>query len=324
MFSDVFSGLVHLYLNVTLGPKTMYILKRMTKKQVLIFRNFFLTLFIGCTLFGCATKPPQVTPPSPSENPWSKIKNPTLGSPQSIGVYTAGCIRGALSLPATGIGYQVMRPSRNRFYGHPQLLQFIQDFGKQIRSKKGGDLLIGDMGMPRGGPTLSGHASHQTGLDVDIWFIQAKKNQVFSPAEREHLSAPSMVLDDFEKLNWKHWTKHKMKLLKAAAEFNSVQRIFVNPVIKREVCAHYKGEPWVSKLRPWWFHGEHFHVRLQCPQGDLTCAIQEAVPEGDGCDATLEDWFTPQTKLKEKDMREHPTKAQMPTLPKLCADVLKE
>ncbi len=37
-----------------------------------------------------------------------------------------------------------------------------------------GTVLIGDMGMPAGGRFNGGHASHQTGLDVDI-FLQLPK-----------------------------------------------------------------------------------------------------------------------------------------------------
>lgn len=262
--------------------------------------------------------------PVPVNDPWKTVKTPTHGAVESIGEYAAGCIRGAKKIPLTGPGYQVMRLSRNRFYGHPLLLQFLADFGREVLEKFGADILIGDMGQPRGGPTLSGHASHQIGLDVDVWFTTTPAGHVMTTQERENVSAPSMVIDDFERLDMKYWTPQKMDMLKLAASSPLVQRIFVNPVIKREVCKNFKNESWVSKLRPWWFHEEHFHVRLFCAQGDSLCAVQEAVPVGDGCDATLDDWFTPASKAKEKDMREHPTAAVMPKLPKVCDDVLKE
>jgi hypothetical protein len=35
----------------------------------------------------------------------------------------------------------------------------------------GKGLYIGDISQPRGGPMTSGHASHQIGLDADIWML---------------------------------------------------------------------------------------------------------------------------------------------------------
>ncbi len=49
--------------------------------------------------------------------------------------------------------------------------------------------------QPRGGPTLSGHASHQTGLDADIW-LTPMPNRQLSRKEREDTSAVMMVRDD--------------------------------------------------------------------------------------------------------------------------------
>ena len=115
-----------------------------------------------------------------------------------------------------------------------------------------------------------------------------------------------------------------MDLIKLAALHPGVQRIFVNPVIKRELCGKYKGEAWMTKVRPWWFHQEHFHVRLYCAPGDVTCVPQDETPPGDGCDQTLSDWFTPESNQKEKELRETPCQAMLPTLPALCSEVLKE
>ena len=42
---------------------------------------------------------------------------------------------------------------------------------------------VGDMAQPRGGPLPFGHASHQTGLDVDIWFTLTPRPRLV-PAAR--------------------------------------------------------------------------------------------------------------------------------------------
>jgi len=58
-----------------------------------------------------------------------------------------------------------------------------------------GDTAYCDLGQPRGGPTLSGHRSHQSGLDVDIWFLLSKQaaSRTLAYNERETWGAPSVL-----------------------------------------------------------------------------------------------------------------------------------
>jgi penicillin-insensitive murein DD-endopeptidase len=259
-----------------------------------------------------------------SAHDWAKITTPTDSHDggQSIGSYNSGCVSGAVALPLEGTGYQVMRLSRKRYYGHQNLIQFIQQLGNITASEKIGTLLIGDLGQPRGGPTLSGHRSHQTGLDVDIWFLMLGKNNNFllSSNERESWSAPSMVdmrSDTISDL----WSPTHEKVLEIAARQPEVARIFVNPSIKRELCNHKtdtSGE-WLRKIRPWSKHNDHFHVRLKCPEHNRQCDEQEPLPEGDGCDASLAWWFTAEAKSPAKNKPEPP-----PPLPELCQRVLND
>ncbi len=103
--------------------------------------------------------------------PWQKITQPVPGSAQSIGSFSNGCIVGADTLPIQSEHYQVMRTDQRRYFGHPDLVMFIQRLSSQVSNLGMGTVLIGDMGMPAGGRFNGGHASHQTGLDVDI-FLQ--------------------------------------------------------------------------------------------------------------------------------------------------------
>jgi len=255
---------------------------------------------------------------------WAKVTKPTAnsGNAQSIGSYTAGCISGAVSLPNNGSGFQTMRLSRKRSFGHPDLKQFIEHLGQITSNQHLGVLLIGDMGQPRGGPTLSGHRSHQTGLDVDIWFLLSKhaENHILSVSDRETWSAPSVLLAATDTLDYKQWSLANEKVLKVAADMPEVDRIFVNPSIKRELCHRYANEDWLRKIRPWWKHDDHFHVRLKCPKNSTACQAQEPLPLGDGCDAGLDWWFSEEAK--------HPVPTKAPqvelVLPKLCESVLKE
>ena len=101
--------------------------------------------------------------------PWQKIDHPVAGAPQAVGGFANGCIIGAQPLPLNSPNYQVMRTDQRRYFGHPDLLAFIQRLSSQANQKALGTVLIGDMAMPAGGRFSSGHASHQSGLDVDIW-----------------------------------------------------------------------------------------------------------------------------------------------------------
>jgi penicillin-insensitive murein endopeptidase len=137
---------------------------------------------------------------------------------------------------------------------------------------------------------LTGHVSHQIGLDADIWLIPMPA-RTLTAGEREEMSSVGMVRDDRLDVDQRTWTPSHLAVLRAAASDPSVQRIFVNAAIKRAVCRTAAGEPWVGKLRPERGHDSHFHVRLFCPPGSA-CIAQEPTPPGDGCDDTLEWWFT--------------------------------
>ncbi len=254
---------------------------------------------------------------------WAMVTQPTHDTlAQSIGNYNAGCISGAVSLPIDGVGYQVMRLSRKRYYGHPNLKQFIEKLGQSADNQNLGSLLIGDLGQPRGGPTLSGHRSHQTGLDVDIWFLLSTNasSTHLSFNERETLGAPSMLKAQSDNIDLTKWSKENEKILELAAQQPEVDRIFVNPSIKRELCTHLADKDWLRKIRPWWQHEDHFHVRLKCPNDNKFCQGQEPLPTGNGCDSGLAWWFSEEAK--------HPSKPQAPPkpleLPKLCNNVLNQ
>jgi penicillin-insensitive murein endopeptidase len=257
---------------------------------------------------------------------WAKITKPTAnaGQSESIGAYTHGCISGAAVLPLEGTGYQVMRLSRHRYYGHSDLIGFIEKLGQFAATEKLGSLLIGDLGQPRGGPTLSGHRSHQTGLDVDVWFLlseEAAKREL-TENERETWGAPSFVNMKNDTVN-NRWTEAHERILEAAAQQPDVDRIFVNPSIKQALCDNYHEvagtAQWLRKIRPWRRHDDHFHVRLKCPSDNKHCEGQEPLPKGDGCDASLAWWFTYEAKHPKKEKKLPP-----PPLPALCEEVLDE
>ncbi|MEA3292363.1 MAG: penicillin-insensitive murein endopeptidase [Pseudomonadota bacterium] len=250
---------------------------------------------------------------------WSNFKQPKAGAASSIGRYNSGCLQGGRALPLQGDGYQVMRVSRNRYYGHPELVRFVSRLGDRVRREKLGVMLVGDLSMPRGGPFASGHRSHQTGLDVDIGLRLDLPSLPVSA--REDLQSLSMVKPGRYAIDPAHWSLGQARLIELAAEDPSVARIFVNAVIKRELCRSTRGDRnWLRNVRPWFGHRAHLHVRLRCPEQSRGCVSQLEPPPGDGCGAELASWFPDPNRKPQKSK---PPKPRAP-LPAQCTAMLRE
>ena len=260
-------------------------------------------------------------PAVPAE--WAAARTPTKGPAASVGGYSAGCLEGSAALPHSGPGFELLHLGRHRGFGHPDLVAYIKRLGAAVKKKKLGMLLVGDMGQVRGGPTPTGHKSHQTGLDVDLgyafpdWALRRHP----TAEERESTMAPAVVDLNAGKLN-DRWGPRVASLLELAASDPAVDRIFVNPVIKRELCTHAKPAmlPWLRKLRPWWGHHDHFHARLRCPAGNDQCTAQDPLPPDDGC-AKLAWWFSEDAK-KTREKKAEEQAAGPPPLPARCREVL--
>ena len=185
----------------------------------------------------------------------------------AIGYYPRGCLQGGVELPVTGPNWQVMRVSRNRNWGHPELIKFLERFAPLAAKATGWHgILVGDMAQPRGGPLPFGHMSHQIGLDVDIWFMP-EPDHTLSKEERDTISASNLVAADGLHINPKTWTPADVAFIKTAAEQPEVERVLVNAAIKKELCRvkDKKTDGWMDKVRPWYGHADHIHVRLKCP-----------------------------------------------------------
>jgi penicillin-insensitive murein endopeptidase len=230
----------------------------------------------------------------PAKVLFGAAKSPAPMAARAIGFYAKGCLAGAKALPVDGPAWQAMRLSRNRNWGHPELIALVEKLAMDARKYDGWHgLLVGDISQPRGGPMLTGHASHQVGLDADIWLTQMPDRRL-TQKEREELSATSMLADDRVSVNPKVWTDAHVRLLKRAASYPNVERIFVHPAIKKALCeaAPKDGDrAWLHKIRAYWGHYYHFHVRIACPKGSGNCEHQPGVPNDDGCGKELEHWL---------------------------------
>jgi penicillin-insensitive murein endopeptidase len=99
-----------------------------------------------------------------------------------------------------------MRTSRNRNWAHPALVSLIEKLASDAKQNDGWNgLLVGDLSQPRGGPMLTGHASHQIGLDADVWFTPMP-DHVLTDKERESL-VPIDMVKDRSTLNHDTWTE---------------------------------------------------------------------------------------------------------------------
>ena len=245
-------------------------------------------------------------------------------APAAFGSYAKGCAAGLVQLPETGPTWQAMRLSRNRNWGHPETVDFIKKLSRKATQQGWAGLYVGDLSQPRGGPMLTGHRSHQIGLDADIWMNPAASMSL-SANQRENISAISMRRSNGAFVNSK-WTRGHHEVLKAAASDPRVARIFVFPGAKVQMCKDAKGDrSWLRKIRPWWGHHYHFHVRLSCPKGAAGCVNQNPPPAGDGC-ADAQQWVDNILNPPPPDPNAPPPKKRrelrLADLPNQCFGVL--
>ena len=255
------------------------------------------------------------------QNSWGKVRGPSGGPPSVVGSYSNGCISGAGAIPRFGPGYVVLRPQRNRFWGHPALIGFLGDLALPY-AKTGEALLIADISQPRGGP-VSGHASHQIGLDADIRLTivpRAKVTDVYRE-KPPHISMLGQGAKPGRRsIDPKRFSDRQTALIRSAARDPRVDRLFVNPVIKRALCRRVKTDrSWLRKVVPWYGHDAHMHVRLYCPPGSPACVRQKALPPGDGCGANLAWWFTKEPYKPRKGG----VRRSRPLLPRACGGILR-
>lgn len=212
-------------------------------------------------------------------------------SAASHGFYSKGCLGGAVGMPMDGPNWQVMRLSRNRRWGHPELIKTIQELSFKAKSDGWNGILVGDISQPRGGPMLTGHRSHQIGLDADLWFTPMP-NKRYTYRQREDTSAISMLKRRSVYVDDKKWTKAHERILYHAAKFPTVERILVHAGIKKKLCDTVTGDrSWLNKIRPYYGHHYHFHVRLGCQPGSPYCKRQNPTGSDIGCGAKLDWWF---------------------------------
>ena len=278
---------------------------------------------ILAALCAMALLSPLPAPAQTAQSLFSARSTPSPHEAHPIGRHAQGCLAGGEQLPETGPTWQAMRLSRNRNWGHSEAISFIREFSHEATRLGWRGLYIGDIGQPRGGPA-GGHASHQIGLDIDIWLLPPARLDL-SRAERERISSLNVRAANERQVN-SNWTPYHHALLERAARDPRVERIFITPPVKLQMCADApaRDRGWLAKIRPWWGHNTHFHVRLKCPAGTPGCVAPDPLPHGDGC-AEAVWWVT--DALAPPDPNAPPPAPPRPPLrladlPSQCAQVL--
>jgi penicillin-insensitive murein DD-endopeptidase len=274
-----------------------------TKRKTRVAALAFTVAFLAQEAASAQTRgtlDPQPLPPlarpddpaTPAKELFGRKPMPAPLAARVIGFYSRGCLAGAKALPINGKTWQVMRLSRNRNWGHPSLVQFLERLAHKAPKVGWRGLLVGDLSQARGGPMLTGHNSHQIGLDADIWLTPMPDREL-TRHEREEMSATMTVAADRMDVDPKVWTPAHTEIIKAAAKDPIVERIFVNAAIKKALCREAGNDrSWLSKVRPYYGHDYHFHVRIKCPADSPECQPQDPVPAGEVCGKDLDYWFT--------------------------------
>ena len=256
---------------------------------------------------------PEISVFVPAKQLFGRVRSAAPLSAAAIGGYARGCLAGAVEIAADGPAWQVMRPSRNRAWGHPELVALVERLAREAKAEDGWNgLLVGDLAQPRGGPMLTGHASHQIGLDADIW-LTPMPSRTLTRAERETMSATLVAKDRF-RVDPKVWTAAHARLIKRAASYRQVDRIFVHPPIKKALCEWAGGRgDWLRKVRPIYGHDYHFHIRIGCPKGSAGCKDQAAPTpkDGTGCGDELAYWYSEEPWRPKKQPPAKPSPPQL-------------
>lgn len=197
---------------------------------------------------------------------------------QSRGRPDHGWLAGPARLPQDGAYY---RRRTERTYASAHLIDYTRNAIDAARAEfpKLHRLAIGDLSDKDGGP-LSGHASHQSGRDIDVGFyfrrqpkgypsefIRAKKDTL-------HADATWALLEAF---------------VRTAARDGGVEKIFLDYEVQGWLYAAARRDGWSKRKLldvfqypdgRWAKHGivrhepnhaDHLHVRFRCAPNDETC-----------------------------------------------------
>ena len=191
-----------------------------------------------------------------------------------------GCIAGAVPLPADGPGWQVMRPSRNRAWGHPTSSTSSSAW------PRGQSLTAGRASWSATWASRAAADAHRPRLAPD----RARRRRLAHADARPHAHArrargtclrPSPCRTGV-------WRSTRRFGRGQAALWSVVRRCSPRssrPSSTRPSRGRCRGSGrdrgWLAKVRPWYGHDDHMHVRLRCPADEPLCRDQDPPPRGE-------------------------------------------
>lgn len=210
----------------------------------------------------------------------------------SIGYYSDGRQQDASTISMQGEGYIKIFQHRHNSFGAPSMIAALEAVAKQLKSKYPAKdrIQIADLSSKQGG-FLEGHGSHQNGLDVDIAFIRMDQTEQAPNYDQNATSGFKEVFVKGGKLTANFDVIRNWELIRLLVETKRVQRIFVDPAVKRKFCGYLQEKGLLQasratlsrvKLEP--DHTEHMHVRFYCPSESPQCKSQAEVAGDTGCD----------------------------------------
>ena len=236
-----------------------------------------------------------------------------------------GCLAGGVELPECGPTWQAMRLGRNHHWGNPATIAFIEDLSRTAtRARLEGPLRR----RHRPGPRRPGQGPRQPP-------DRPRRRHLVHPAAapRPHPRASARGLGAIDRprrttsaTSTPTGRRRTPRCLEAAARDPRVERIFVTAPGQARALRQSRARgdaAWLRKIRPWWGHHDHFHVRLNCPTGDRGCVDPAPIPPGDGCKDAV--WWVTDALLPPDPNAPKPKPKpplQLADLPPQCAAVL--
>jgi murein endopeptidase len=209
------------------------------------------------------------------------------GGGRAVGSFTDGRIEKGEVVAKDGRGYHQVYPERDTLWATGMMASLIKRTSEKIASDYPGTIvMLGDISK-RGGGSLGTHASHQSGLDADIPYVG---NEGFQSV----VDGRGRIKDSFDYArNW-HFFRlvASQKVLQDGEEITVLNRIFVNPTVKRGLCEWAKQTGLLSnsldaeimrRIRPIEGHANHFHLRLRCSPHYPACRNQIDPDNNSGC-----------------------------------------
>lgn len=236
---------------------------------------------LSCTLVGSNRGKASLNRFDPSAFPMDAIRKSK--ATLSIGSPWAGRLHRPAAMPFSGRGFILLQRTRDRAHGYalPELVTLILQAAAHVEKTYPTSVLtVGDL-SPASGGYAPGHRSHQSGRDADIGFYLVDRRHRYQVITEEFVRFDGMgqaggkyshLLFDIER-NWElvetlitHKSIHVQKIF-ISSPLRDLLLQYAEAVARPARVIHAAAA--VLSADP--AHGDHFHVRIECPAAQTYC-----------------------------------------------------